>query len=109
MLSQSIASLKYVRVGVSALVNGNVNYNPTSDTVQMGFVPASSLENTPPSQWYPASWDTVVQGTQTVYQAKCLAGPGGTYVPTVGKFMVWVKITDNPEIPVDPAGPIEFY
>lgn len=109
MISQSVASLKYVRVSVSALVNGNPSYNPTSDVVQMGFTPSSAMGSTPPTTWYAASWETVVQGTQTVYVAKCLAGPGGTYTPTAGRYIVWVKVQDNPEIPQDPAGTIEFY
>lgn len=110
MISQSVASLEYVRVVVGVLVNGNPSYNPTSDVVQMGFVPVSSPQSSPPT-WLSASWETVVQGTQTVYVAKCLAGPspGGTFVPTPGRYIVWVKVQDNPEIPQKPAGTIEFY
>ena len=109
MISQPVSSLEYVRVAVSAVVNGNTAYNPTNDAVQMGFVPVSSSGATPPSTWLAATWETVVQGTQTVYVAKCLAGPTGTYVPTAGRYTVWVKVTDSPEIPVKPAGTIEFY
>jgi hypothetical protein len=78
---------------INATKAGGV-YNPTSDVVEMAFKTGGQ----PPgnSDWQTAEWDTV----NGQYVAKCLVGPGGTIQLTVGSYTVYVKITDNPEIPV---------
>ncbi len=99
MQSIPAASLEYVLVSVTANVNG-APYNPTVDSVQFAFPPAGSA----PTTWYAGSWDSnPVPGTST-YTAKCLVGPGGTTQLVAGSYAVYVKITDNPEIPVRQAG-----
>lgn len=45
--------------------------------------------------WHAAAWDDKA--------ARILIGPGGVAL-TAGTYTVWVKVTDDPEIPVIPAG-----
>jgi len=86
-------SLIYVKVQVTATKAG-ATYNPTSDTVQIAFI-GDSLE--PASgDWKSALWETI----GSLYYAKILVGPGGTVTLAPGTYDPWVKITDNPEIPV---------
>ena len=101
VFTQGIATLQYLRVAVSATVNG-ASYNPTVDVVQFGFQPeATYTASEAPSTWYSGSWETVGTGAQVSYVAKCLVGPGGTFAPTAPvDYWVWIKITDSPEIPV---------
>jgi hypothetical protein len=91
-------SLEYVQcvVQVSA---GNEAYNPTADEVQFAFVQGSSY----PSTWYTGSW---TQNLQSQYVAQCLIGPAGTVTLTPAQWTVWVKITDDPEIPIRTAGTV---
>lgn len=99
MQSIPATSLEYVFVSVTATVN-SAAYNPTVDSVQFAF-PATGGQ---PATWYAGSWDSnPLPGTST-YTAKCLVGPGGTVQLTQGSYDVWVKITDNPEIPVRQVG-----
>lgn len=104
MLSFSTASLQYIPAQVSAL-KGGVPYNPTADQVYMAFSPGVAT-STPVSglTFYTGTWDTA----QGAYYALCLVGPGGTTTLAVGTWTVWVKISDNPEIPVIPAGQIQM-
>jgi len=101
VINQSVATLQYVRIQVNATVNGNTSYNPTSDTVQFAFLnTASNIQTTAPSSWVAASWETGGTTQSPIYVAKCLVGPGGTFVPSTATYWIWMKITDTPEIPV---------
>lgn len=95
----SSLSTEYVRIRIVAEKNGAF-IDPTPDTVQFSF-PATGN----PTTWSAGSWetDTDTLGNK-VYYARCLVGPLGTVTLTAGKYDVWVKITDNPEIPVINAG-----
>lgn len=103
-LTISSLSLEYVRVPVSARVSGNP-VNPTSDTVAMAFM----VGRTNPSvgDWKSASWDTDATTTPTTYRAQCLVGPSGTVTLVPGVYQVWIKVTDNPEVPIKLAGPLK--
>ena len=104
MLSFSTASLQYIPAQVTALKEG-VPYDPTGDTVAMAFT-AGVTTTTPASlTTYSATWDTA----QGQHIALCLVGPGGTTQLTAGIWTVWVKITDNPEIPFLVAGQIQMF
>jgi hypothetical protein len=90
-------STEFLHVPVTTTVNG-APYDPTSDTVQMAFmatgVPASS-------DWHPSTWETV----GSTHNAICLIGPAGGGIPLApGTYTVYVRVTDNPEIPVKQAG-----
>lgn len=98
----SSLSTEYVQVPVQAIVNG-APYNPTSDTVQMAFVPVSSSNY--PVSWFTGSWSTTVQGN---FLAQCLVGPlNGGVILAPGTYTVWVKIIDSPEVPAKPAGTLQ--
>lgn len=105
-IGQSHLSLEYVYVPVSATKLG-ATYNPTGDTVQFAFMPTpTQVPQT--SDWQTGAWDTVSTDVIYPYRAKCLVGPGGTIVLTVGIYVIYIKITDNPEIPVLYAGQLEI-
>lgn len=100
-LEISSLSKEYVKVPVAATVNG-VLINPTADAVQFAFMP---LGASPASgDFKSASWETAGTSPNVVYYARCLVGPGGTVTLAAGVYVVWVKVTDNPEIPVKQAG-----
>lgn len=100
-VSISALSTEYVEVPVRAWSAG-LPYNPTSDAVQMAFITGQGEPQ--PSDWRPASWawTTVINGW---YAAQCLVGPqnGGVSL-AVGRYSLWVKVTDNPAIPVRVTG-----
>ncbi len=104
MYSQSALSLKYVRVPVRVTKNG-VAVDPTGDVVQMAFM-AQGAGDPAGGDWKTASWETDPTTTPPTYYARCLVGPGGTATLAKGTYLVWVKITDVPEVPADPVAPI---
>ena len=107
-----VGSLEYLRVQVRALVNGNAVYNPTTDAVSFGFVPQGGGNNAgtepTPQQLYAGSWETTTITGQTAYVARCLVGPGGTFVPTANTtYFVWLKVQDSPEVPLKFCGTLQ--
>lgn len=100
MINLSISSLStiYVQVAVSATISG-VLYNPTSDVVQMAFM--TGVKRPTNTDWKTGSWETAPGPT---YFAQVLVGPTGTITLTVGQYTVWLKIIDNPEVPVASVG-----
>jgi hypothetical protein len=58
-------------------------------------------DETDPSEWHAA---TYADGSVRV-----LVGPGGAVELAVGDYMVWVRVTANPEIPVRQAGRIVIF
>jgi hypothetical protein len=101
----SALSLEYVRVPVSATLSG-VATNPTTDTVQMAF-PATGVDPVA-GDWKAATWEPDTSVTPNVYYARCLVGPGGTVTLAVGRWDVWLKVSDNPEIPARKAGLLQI-
>ena len=97
----SSLSLEYVRVAVRATANGSA-VDVSADTVTMAF----PLAGVDPSvgDWKTSSWETDATSSPTVYYARCLVGPSGTVTLAEGTYDVWVKITDNPEVPARKAG-----
>lgn len=92
-------SLQYVGVPVKAIsLNGN-SYNPTGDPVSMAFMPQAT-QVPQLSDWQAAVWATRAGNIIEPYAAYCLVGPGGTIQLSIGTYVVYVKITDNPEVPV---------
>jgi hypothetical protein len=100
-VSISVLSSEYVQVPVMAQVGGEP-YNPTGDEVFFSFVPGYYGN---PSQWVTGSWSTTVQGT---YLAQCLIGAAGTGLQP-GVYTIWLRVTDNPEVPVKQAGTLSVY
>ena len=100
---QAAASLQYV---VSGPVSKTDGADLTLDEVEMAFLPYG----TGPSEadWVPASW---VPGGPPYQAATLIAGtdvvstlPVETVVLEEGVYAVWVRVTDNPEIPAKVAG-----
>jgi len=105
MIGQSHLSTEDVNIPVNALRAG-VSYNPTADTVQFAFMPTPTQvpQN---SDWVSGSWDSVPSNVLYPYTAKCLVGPAGTITLGIGTYIIYVKITDSPEIPVRIAGQLQ--
>lgn len=101
LLSMNIStlSLQYVKVPVTATVNG-VSINPTTDTVQLAFV-APGI-NPVSGDWKTASWETI----NGIFYARCLVGTGGAVALSAGQYQCWVRVTDNPEIVAQAVGVI---
>jgi hypothetical protein len=98
-LTHSVLSTPYINIPIKATGTNGQPVNPTGDTVQMAFMLTG---NPGPSDWHAASWDTWTYPTLQ-YVAKCLIGPNSSVSLAVGTYTVWVKVTDNPEVPVLPA------
>jgi hypothetical protein len=94
-LQISSTSKQYVRVPVKE----STGADPTGDAVAMAF-PSPNVE---PTVFYTGDWVT----ESGIYYAECLVGPGTAAVLAIGFYDVYVKITDNPEVPVLLAGLLE--
>ena len=98
MITQSSLSREYVAAAVTATAAG-VPVNPTGDVVEFAFTAPSTAPT--PGDWKTGSWDGTAPRTPgNAYIAHCLVGPGGTVTLSAGKYTMWVRITDSPEIPV---------
>lgn len=101
--TMSALSTELVEYRVAATINGAA-YNPTADVVQFAFPgygtdPAST-------DWHPGTWQTDPGST---YWAQCLVGPAnGGVVLAVGSYGIWLKIVDNPEVPVKQVGILQI-
>jgi hypothetical protein len=104
-ISLSQLSTQYIIVPVSATVAG-ISYNPTSDIVQFAFMPTAT--QVPQSgDWVTGVWETESSNILYPYLALCLVGPAGTINPGIGTYVVYIRIQDNPEVPVLIAGQIQ--
>lgn len=101
-MEQSALSTEYVKVAVSAVVNGSL-INPTGDTVQMAFTARGVAPVS--GDWKAGSWETI----SGVYYARCLAGPAGVVQLAAGIYDCWVKVTDSPEVPARRVGQVTVY
>lgn len=97
----SVLSKEYIRVPVEATVAG-APYDPTADVVSFAFTQAGD-----PTSWTTGTWETDTTTSPSTYLARVLVGPGGLVV-AAGRWNLWMKITDTPEIPVIPCGIVEF-
>lgn len=106
VIGMSRLSTMYYLVPVQATQAGAA-YNPTGDAVQFAFAPTATYvpQNT---DWVVGSWETAAGSVLYPYNARCLIGPNGTITLGLGTYVVYVKITDNPEIPVLIAGYLQI-
>ena len=105
-IGMSQLSTQYVLVPVSATKAG-VSYNPTGDPVQFAF--AATATYVPQSgDWVSGSWQTDTSSLLYPYLAQCLVGPSGTITLGLGTYYMYLKISDNPEIPVLIAGQLQI-
>ncbi len=98
VLNMSHLSTEYVNIPVSVTKAG-VPYNPTSDAVQFAFMPTPTQvpQN---ADWQTGDWQTYTGNILYPYLAQCLVGPSGTITLGTGTYVIYLKITDSPEIPV---------
>ena len=98
-------STQYIFIPVLATKSG-LPYNPTSDVVQFAFAPTATYvpQN---ADWQTGSWDTDSTNVLYPYSAKCLVGPAGTITLGIGTYVIYLRITDNPEVPVLVAGQLQ--
>lgn len=99
-------STEYILIPL-AVTKAGVPYNPTSDTLQFAFMP-TAVQVPQVSDWVNGSWDSVPTNIIYPYNAKCLVGPSGSTVLTLGTYVIYLKITDNPEVPVLVGGQLEI-
>lgn len=95
---KSTLSTVFIPARVQAhLFNTSIVYNPTGDTVEAAF--KAPGVNPGALDWVAASWVTV---NQNKFFALCLVGPGvGAAINlAAGTYRMWLRITDNPEVPV---------
>lgn len=105
-VGMSHLSTQYVFIPVSVSKSGS-SYNPTGDTVQFAFMPIPS--QVPQSgDWVSGSWVTVSSNILYPYSAQCLVGPAGTITLGIGTYVIYVKITDSPEAPVEIVGQLQI-
>lgn len=96
-LAQSVLSTQYQQTLV-AVTSVSGDYDPTSDTVSWAFTNANAFPAVSPSEWNAGSWVTY-PGDQ--YWAQVLIGPAnGGVVLATGLWQAFLKITDDPEVPV---------
>ena len=102
MITRSVLSREFVSVAITATAAGSP-VNPTSDAVEFAFTAPAT--DPAPGDWKTGSWDgTEPRPPGSAYIAHCLVGPGGTVELPVGRYTMWVRVTDNPEVPVIPFG-----
>ncbi len=106
VIGMSHLSTQYVLVPVTATKAG-VAYNPTGDVVQFAFMSGATAvpANT---DWVAGTWQTDTSSLLYPYLAQCLVGPSGTTTLGIGDYYIWLKIADNPEIPVLVAGQLQI-
>ena len=90
----SVLSLEFINVPVSI---GGVE--PETLGYELAFTTYG--DETDPSEWHAA---TYADGSVRV-----LVGPSGAVELPVGEYMVWVRVTASPEIPVRQAGRIVIF
>lgn len=106
VIGMSHLSTEYVLIPVSATKAG-VNYNPTGDVVKFAFMPTPT-QVPQVSDWVSGSWDTDTTNVLYPYSAKCLVGPTGATTLGIGTYVIYIQITDNPEVPVLIGGQLQI-
>jgi|ERR1039458_1212127 hypothetical protein len=110
MLSVYAQSTQFIEVPIS----NTEGINPTSDVVKFAFLgpyqnvsQANEAVPTASTTYYAGAWQSVTANSAGAYVATCLVGPGaGVVALTTGTYLVIVKVTDSPEIPVLFSGPL---
>lgn len=91
----STLSAEKIRVLVTAHENGNP-VDPTADPVFIALTTASASPGE--ADFEIAEWEDAGGGA---YYARILVGPGSDVgVLSPGSYAIWVKVVDDPEVPV---------
>lgn len=100
MITRSVLDTEYLAYAEQVLVSG-LPINPVADVVQFAFMPNPANANPGTTDWHSGQWYTTGLGGTNAYFAEILVGPGaGGVALAVGLWNVWVKILDNPQVPV---------
>jgi hypothetical protein len=105
-IGMSHLATEYVLIPVASTRSG-LPYNPTGDVVQFAFMPTAT-QVPQSSDWQAGSWDTDTTSVIYPYAAKCLVGPAGTITLGIGTYVIYVRIVDNPEVPVLITGQLQI-
>ena len=106
-IGMSQLSLQYVGVPVKATTLTGASFDPTALPVQMAFMPTAT-QVPGNSDWQSAVWATVSGNLLYPYAAYCLVGPGGTVTLGLGTYVMYLKISGVPEVPVQIAGQLQI-
>jgi hypothetical protein len=106
-IGMSHLSTKYVYIPVAASQPPGISYDPASDPVSFAFMPTPT-QVPQPADLVSGSWDSWSSDIIYPYRAKCLVGPSGTITLGTGTYVIYLKITDNPEIPFDIVGQLQI-
>lgn len=101
MITRSVLDTDYLAYPVVIITSTGSRLNPLADPVAFAFMPNPGNANPGVSDWHTGSWYTGNNGT---YYAQILVGPAnGGVVPQpagTGLWNVWIKVTDNPQVPI---------
>jgi hypothetical protein len=104
-ITMSVLSTEYILQPVYVTTLGQA-YNPTSDEVQFAFKPPGADPGG--SDWIAGSWWTAQQ-PDGAWMAQVLVGPASSGdALTPGIYVIWLRVTDNPEVPVRTPGLLEI-
>jgi hypothetical protein len=113
-LRLSSLSTEYIRVPVASLDDDGELVDVTGMGVEVAFMDTGVEPDfeSGADDWEPADWesselawvDVGAARVQTPYKARVLIGPAGDVDLGDGTFDVWVRITDQVEVPVRLAG-----
>lgn len=92
MIEVWAGSKEYLKAGPVVATEDGVAVDVTADTVHMAIVAGDAPAA---GDWKVAEWET---SGGDVY-ARLLVGPGGDLTLERGWYGMWLKVTDNPEIP----------
>lgn len=98
------------QINIRAQITAPEGKDPTSDPVQMAFTATGTAPEVTDPGWQAASWEPVVPAippNPQFYFCRTMIGPSPGHTLAPGVYFVWVRITDNPEAPVIPAGSIK--
>lgn len=98
-------STEFIRVPVAATENGAA-IDVSLQDVEMAVIPTATQPVS--GDWKSAEWETDSSAAPSTYHARMLVGPASSNITlTAGQiYDVFVRVTDNPEIPVRNAGAV---
>lgn len=106
---RSVLDTDYLAFPVAIIGAAGQPLNPTADAVSFAFMPSPANANPGVSDWHTGSWFTTTNGG---YEAQILVGPAnGGVVPQPagpGLWNVWIKVADNPQVPIWQIGMLQL-
>lgn len=111
-LTQLAGSTEPIQFAISAIDAEGNSYNPTSDPVAVAFAPVTSppaVFNPGTATWNTATWSVQAGNPNPVYWVNVMPGPLNGGIPvTAGSYVAYVRVTDNPAVPILPAAYVIF-